>query len=85
MGIYNNYKTITLPDIAIFFFFFLIKDIAIFSLVGRLRFSIEFKHIVALINKTQIILYFSKIFKFNAVICLNSIKEPNVPNLSNFT
>ena len=36
-----------------------------------------------LTNETQTMLSFSRIFKFNAVICLNSIKEPNVPNLRN--
>ena len=36
---------------------------------------------VALTNKTQTMLSFLRIFKFNAVICLNSIKEPNVPKI----
>ena len=48
--------------------------------LGTLSFLIEFKHMIALINETQIILYFLKIFKFNTVICLNLIKKTNVSN-----
>ena len=40
---------------------------------------------VVLTNETQTMLSFPKIFKFNTAICLNSIKEPNVPNLKNYT
>ena len=50
-----------------------------------LDFSIEFKHMVALTNETQTMLSFSEIFKFNVVICLNSIKESNITNLRNCT
>ena len=50
-----------------------------------LGFLIKFKHMIALTNDIQTMLSFSRIFKFNAVICLNSIKESNVPNLRNFT
>ena len=50
-----------------------------------LDFPIEFKHMVALTNETQTMLSFPKIFKFNAVICLNSIKESNITNLKNCT
>ena len=40
---------------------------------------------LALTNETQTILYFPIIFKFNAVMCINSIKKSNVPNLRNCT
>jgi hypothetical protein len=40
---------------------------------------------IALTNETKIMLSFLRIFKFNTVICLNSIKEPNVLNLKNCT
>ena len=40
---------------------------------------------VTLTNETQTILSFPRIFKFNKVMCLNSIKEPNIPNLRNYT
>ena len=46
---------------------------------------IEFKYIVALTNETQTTLPFSKIFKFNAVMYLNLIRKPNVPNIKNYT
>ena len=36
-----------------------------FFKLGTLSFSIEFKHIIALTNETQIMLFFSRIFKFN--------------------
>jgi hypothetical protein len=44
---------------------------------------IELKHMVALTNQTQTMLSFPIIFKFNAVMGLNSIREPNISNLSN--
>ena len=56
-----------------------------FLRLGTLGSPIEFKHMVALTNETQTLLSFPIIFKFNVVICLNSIKEPNVPNLRNYT
>ena len=37
------------------------------------------------INETQIMLSFPRIFKFNVVMYLYSIKEPNVPNIKNYT
>ena len=40
---------------------------------------------VALTNETQTMLYFLKIFKFNAIMYLNSIKESNVLNLRNYS
>jgi hypothetical protein len=36
-----------------------------FLKLGTLSSSIEFKHMVALTNETQIMLSFSRIFKFN--------------------
>ena len=36
-----------------------------FLRLGTLGFPIEFKHMVALTNETQIMLSFPKIFKFN--------------------
>ena len=56
-----------------------------FLRLSTLGFPIEFKRMVALTNETQIMLSFSRIFKFNAFMCLNSIKELNVPNLKNYT
>ena len=43
--------------------------------------TIEFKHMFALSNKKQIMLSFPIIIKFNAIMRLNSIREPNVPNI----
>ena len=40
---------------------------------------------VVLTNEIQTILSFLKIFKFNVVMYWNSIREPNVPNLKNYT
>ena len=45
---------------------------------------VEFKHMVALSNKTQIMLSFPIIIKINIIMCFNSIRKPNVPNLRNF-
>ena len=50
-------------------------------MLGTLSFLIEFKHMIALTNETQTILYFPKIFKFN-VFKFN--KEPNVLVLRNY-
>ena len=36
-----------------------------FLKLGTLGFPIEFKHMVVLINETQIMLFFPRIFKFN--------------------
>ncbi len=36
---------------------------------------------IALSNETQTMLYFPRIIKLNAVMCLNLIEELNVPNL----
>ena len=54
-------------------------------MLGTLGSQIELKNMVVLTNETQTMLSFLRIFKFNAVICLNSIKEPNVHNLRNCT
>ena len=51
-----------------------------FLRLGTLGFSIEFKHIVALINEIQKMLSFPKIFKFN-VFEFN--QKPNVFDLRN--
>ena len=53
-----------------------------FFKLGTLGSLIEFKHMVALTNKTQTILYFPKIFKF---IGFEFNQEPNVLNLKNCT
>jgi hypothetical protein len=42
--------------------------------LGTLSSPIEFKYMVVLTNETQIMLSFPRIFKFNAVICLNSMQ-----------
>ena len=52
-----------------------------FLRLSTLIFPIEFKLMVALTNEIQKMLSFLRIFKFNLVMCLNSIREPNVPNL----
>ena len=54
-------------------------------MLGTLDSLIEFKHMVVLTNEIQIMLSFSRILKFNAVMCLDSIMKPNVPNLRNCT
>lgn len=46
------------------------------------RFPIKFKHMIALINKTQTVLSFSRTTNFNAAICLDLIGESNVHYLS---
>ena len=53
-----------------------------FLMLGTLGFSIEFKHMVALINKTKTILSFLRIFKFN-IFAFN--QEPNIFDLRNYT
>ena len=50
-----------------------------------LSFQIKFKCMNTLTNKIQILLYFPKVIKFNAVIYLNSIKKRNIHNLRNYT
>ena len=49
---------------------------------NTLGFLIEFKHMVALINETQIMLSFPRIFKFNI---FEFKQEPNVFDLRNYT
>ena len=39
--------------------------------------EIKNNHISYVMYEIQIMLYFLKIFKFNTIICLNSIKQPN--------
>ena len=39
---------------------------------------------IALSNEKEIMLSFPRIIKFNAIMCLNSIREPNVPNIKNY-
>ena len=48
-----------------------------------LGFTIEFKHMLVLCNEKKIMLSFSRIIKFNAIICLNSIRELKVINIKN--
>ena len=53
-----------------------------FLRLGTLGSPIEFKHVVALTNKTQTMLYFPRIFKFK-VFEFNL--KPNVVDLKNCT
>jgi len=45
---------------------------------SALGFPIIYKHMVALTNRTQIVLSLLRTIKFNAVMCLNLIGEPSV-------
>ena len=53
-----------------------------FLRLGTLGSPIKFKHMVALTNETQTMLYFSRIFKFN-IFEFN--QESNVLDLKNYT
>ena len=53
-----------------------------FLRLGTLGSPIKFKHMVTLINETQIMLYFSKIFKLNV---FEFDQEPNVLEIRNCT
>ena len=63
---------------------FFIQELRLLRL-GTIGSLIEFKHMVVLTNETQTMLFFLRIFKFNATMYLNSIGEPDIPNLRNCT
>ena len=45
---------------------------------STLRSTIKFKYMIALIDKTQIVLSFLRTINFNAIICLNLFEKPNI-------